>query len=212
MHSACDSGEKKLFNAQRADPSQAAFATMCTLAFSTAPFISSPTSKRSVISSKTSAYDPSSNPYSISQPPDLYRTRKAALRSCETLSQYLLQRPIASHNRHAFARFLQWRRSRLHRPLLLDSGCGTGRSSLHLARLFPHCDVVGVDRSEIRLQRTQLYRIGANITNEWDTNVMLVRAELIDFWRLCLKENIWPEYHYLLYPNPYPKPRRFKVG
>ena len=48
-------------------------------------------------------------------------------------------------------------------------------------------------------------------------NVWLVRAELADFWRLLIAnddgvimttKNI--ERHYLLYPNPYPKPARLK--
>lgn len=42
------------------------------------------------------------------------------------------------------------------------------------------------------------------------TNCLLVRADLVDFWRLA-HENGWePVRHYLLYPNPEPKPRHFK--
>lgn len=38
-------------------------------------------------------------------------------------------------------------------PVLLDSGCGTGRSSVLLARAYPHLPVVGVDRSAVRLSK-----------------------------------------------------------
>jgi tRNA G46 methylase TrmB len=42
-------------------------------------------------------------------------------------------------------------------------------------------------------------------------NVILVRAELSDFWRLCSMEEEWNICrHYLLYPNPYPKKSRLK--
>lgn len=46
-------------------------------------------------------------------------------------------------------------------------------------------------------------------------NVLLLRADLIDFWHLCLTSSIWQQTiqvqkHYLLYPNPYPKKARLK--
>ena len=41
-------------------------------------------------------------------------------------------------------------------------------------------------------------------------NVILVRAELVDFWRLCAREEWKISKHYLLYPNPYPKKSRLK--
>ena len=34
----------------------------------------------------------------------------------------------------------------------------------------------------------------------------MVRAELTTFWRLMLADGLRPEQHFLLYPNPYPKP------
>lgn len=39
--------------------------------------------------------------------------------------------------------------------LILDSGCGTGRSTLLLARQHPHALVVGVDKSGTRLSKFQ---------------------------------------------------------
>ena len=38
-----------------------------------------------------------------------------------------------------------------------------------------------------------------------------MRADLVDFWRLALAEGWQPQRHYLLYPNPYPKPRHLKM-
>ncbi len=41
--------------------------------------------------------------------------------------------------------------------------------------------------------------------------MVLVRAELADFWRCWLMSPIGKiEKHFLLYPNPYPKKRRFQ--
>lgn len=38
-------------------------------------------------------------------------------------------------------------------PVVLDSGCGTGRSSALLARSYPHLPVIGIDRSAVRLSK-----------------------------------------------------------
>ena len=39
---------------------------------------------------------------------------------------------------------------------------------------------------------------------------MLLRAELSTFWRLLLNDGFSPERHYMLYPNPWPKPGHLK--
>ena len=38
-------------------------------------------------------------------------------------------------------------------PVVLDAGCGTGRSSILLAKSHPHLPVLGVDRSSVRLSK-----------------------------------------------------------
>ncbi len=86
-------------------------------------------------------------------------------------------------------------------PFILDSGCGTGKSTQMLAKLFPGHMVLGVDRSHVRLSRS-----GLNTCFHRSGNCVLVRAELTTFWRLLLADGHMPEQHYLLYPNPYPKP------
>ena len=86
------------------------------------------------------------------------------------------------------------------RAFILDSGCGTGKSTQGLADLFPQHIVIGVDRSFTRLAKSGVtscfFRSG---------NYILLRAELTTFWRLLLNDGFKPERHFLLYPNPWPK-------
>jgi len=42
-------------------------------------------------------------------------------------------------------------------PLVIDSGCGTGRSSAILAKNLPNLPVIGLDRSLDRLSKNKLY-------------------------------------------------------
>ncbi len=86
------------------------------------------------------------------------------------------------------------------RPLVLDSGCGTGDSTLQLAALFPQHRVIGIDQSAARLQRHAPQGI-ARIDN-----AILLRAELASFWRLFVAAGWHAQRHFLLYPNPWPKP------
>jgi tRNA G46 methylase TrmB len=85
------------------------------------------------------------------------------------------------------------------RAVILDSGCGTGESTLNIALANPCIPVIGIDKSAARLSKA-----GAA-----PQNAFLVRAELLDFWRLALgkvKAGQWHiPYHALYYPNPWPK-------
>ena len=128
--------------------------------------------------------------------------------------------------------------------VILDSGCGTGESTLHIARRFPNIPVIGIDKSGERLTKAgnehQLMNLvppaqgrgdnrdgdcgglviaeqvrddkrgeGRGDRGDIPSNVLWVRAELLDFWRLALErvqENRWIiPYHALYYPNPWPK-------
>ncbi len=84
-------------------------------------------------------------------------------------------------------------------PLILDTGCGVGLSTLNLAAQFPDHFVIGIDQSEDRLGRN----------TQWDgpqpDNLCFIRADLVDYWRLLLDARIFPARQYLLYPNPWPK-------
>ena len=113
---------------------------------------------------------------------------------------YLAKRPIAKHTAAAFQTASEFARSR-NAPLIIDAGCGTGRSTLKLAERYPDRTVIGVDRSEARLSRS----------NEVPANALLLRAELGDFWRLLNDANdLRVEETYLLYPNPYPKDKHLR--
>ena len=86
-------------------------------------------------------------------------------------------------------------------PLILDSGCGTGASTRRLALQFPASIVIGVDQSQARLAKSGLSQGSLR-----EGNCILLRAELATFWRLLRDDGITLERHYLLYPNPWPKP------
>lgn len=109
-------------------------------------------------------------------------------------------KPCAEHSRFAFAdSFDRYQRLAGGSRLILDSGCGVGESSIALARRFPDHYVIGVDQSAVRLARARRAAAG------WPENLDLVRADLVDYWRLLHDAGGQLERHYLLYPNPWPK-------
>jgi len=110
------------------------------------------------------------------------------------------RKPCAVYNLEAFATSMARYEERAGgASLILDSGCGVGASSIALARAFPDHYVIGVDQSAARLAR--------NIAGKADLpqNLDLVRADLVDYWRLLRATPLRPVRHYLLYPNPWPK-------
>ena len=105
-------------------------------------------------------------------------------------------------------------------PVELDSGCGTGLSSLGIARSAaasaPGTVVVGADRSLARLGRGPARGgeflpagpSGGAFLRRAElpgASVLLVRAELSDFWRLFLSAGLRARRHWILYPNPWPR-------
>ena len=108
------------------------------------------------------------------------------------------QKPIADYNREAFALAMaareQWQPGA---PLILDAGCGVGWSTQCLAETYPDHFVFGVDQSVDRINRGKPLPMSAN--------ALLVRADLVDFWRLLAENDIRLARHYNLYPNPWPK-------
>lgn len=110
-------------------------------------------------------------------------------------------KPVAAYNRAAFdASMAAWQRAG-QRPLILDAGCGVGMSTRHLAARFPTHFVIGVDQSADRLARKVVWEQDGSEPD----NYLLVRADLVDYWRLMLAAGVRPERHYVLYPNPWPK-------
>ncbi len=118
----------------------------------------------------------------------------------EKARQAAFKKPIAPFNQAAFAQADQLRQQH-GGDLILDSGCGVGESTCHLAEQFPDALVLGLDRSIDRLSRRR--------TAQPD-NAHFIRTDLVDFWRLAASANWQLQRHYLLYPNPYPKKQALK--
>ena len=141
-------------------------------------------------------------------------------------------RPIADHTREAFAKAEAFVRTfygnaekgapgpstwfdRAHQPssgtftkaVILDSGCGTGESTIHIARRFPGIPVIGIDKSCARLDKAG--NPSQTAGEDVPPNAFWIRAELLDFWRLALEHvqaGEWTiPYHAVYYPNPWPK-------
>ncbi|HSG88567.1 MAG TPA: methyltransferase domain-containing protein [Pseudomonadales bacterium] len=110
------------------------------------------------------------------------------------------QRPLQAHGRAAFAAVVDAVRAHAG-ALILDAGCGTGDSTAELARRHPDALVVGVDKSADRLRRGGERVAAAAGAGQ----PLLVRADLLDFWRLALAADWRPRRQFILYPNPWPK-------
>lgn len=149
--------------------------------------------------------------YTITNSADIQRARTTAETSVANLSNYLSRRPLADHTKDAFERAMKWiARGDSIGSLCLDSGCGSGRSTLHFAQHYANCNVIGIDKSEVRLTRNEGFRKYDGQPQQID-NALLLRADLVDFWTLCFQHQVFPTYHYILYPNPYPKVTQLKV-
>ena len=109
----------------------------------------------------------------------------------------VFRKPVAPHNLRAF-KDLMTQVETAPRPLVLDSFCGTGHSTAILAQRHRDHLVVGIDKSAQRL--------GKHAAGSTD-NYILLQADCEDIWQLLLQEGLVADYHYLLYPNPWPKAR-----
>lgn len=167
---------------------------------------------------------------------DVYRNLEAVVRKYVSTT---FLRPVADHTREAFENVCEFvynfyaarntggvgadRVGADCVELVLDSGCGTGESTLHLAKKFPNVPVIGIDKSAVRLTKAGNGRqlecaaegepcaapAGASTGMAVPLNAFWVRAELLDFWRLALEKVVAGEWnilhHALYYPNPWPK-------
>ncbi len=113
--------------------------------------------------------------------------------------RHVYRKPYSDHTERAFASASAWLEQQ-DKPLLLDSYCGTGTSSRWLAEAHPDCAVIGIDKSEVRLNK---------LAKQPD-NCLLVRADTDDFWRLALAAGWQARQHNLFYPNPWPKSEHLK--
>lgn len=108
------------------------------------------------------------------------------------------RKPYADYNRAAFAASLSGWDGKA--PLVLDAGCGVGHSTIALARALPDHWVIGVDQSADRLARRK-----PCVEAALPANMVFVRADLVDYWRLLCDAGVRLARHYILYPNPWPK-------
>jgi tRNA (guanine-N7-)-methyltransferase len=99
------------------------------------------------------------------------------------LDIFLSKKPIAAHTQQAFYSLHDLiGEEAKSKPIIMDSGCGTCRSSILLGQMYPDHLVIGVDRSLARLSKQGM------VSSEDDNPVILLRAELVDFWRCCPTE------------------------
>ncbi len=120
-------------------------------------------------------------------------------RLVETVQKHLttpFQKPVQAYNRDAFAA-LEAALAHWGGPWMLDAGCGTGDSTRALAVRHPGHLIIGVDKS--------LHRLTKERTEPDPGNMALIRADLVDLWRLIADAGLRPERHSILYPNPWPK-------
>lgn len=114
-------------------------------------------------------------------------------------AEHPFQKPITDYNRRAFEESMTvWQQAGCA-PLILDTGCGVGLSTYHLAQQYPDHFVIGIDQSEDRLSRQTQW------TDIVPSNMTFIRADLVDYWRLLLEAKIFPVKHFFFYPNPWPK-------
>ena len=113
------------------------------------------------------------------------------------------QRPAAAHTRMAFDQI----RSVVQcsdKPIILDSGCGTGESSIRLAKRHPDSLVLAIDQSAHRLNKIVRQDL-AGIDN-----LNFIRADMVDFYALAAADGWRLTAHKVYYPNPWPKADSFK--
>ena len=122
------------------------------------------------------------------------------------------QKPYQAHTKEAFAQMDTLVNAFLvanpEGEIILDACCGVGQSTRILAKQNPQALVIGVDKSDHRINRNVE---GFDVDDGFNAqNYHLVRADLNDFYRL-VKTADWPvSKHYILYPNPWPKSKHLQ--
>lgn len=122
------------------------------------------------------------------------------------------QKPYQKHTEEAFAQMDALVKAFLvanpEGEIILDACCGVGQSTRILAKQNPQALVIGVDKSDHRINRNvEGFDADDGFTAE---NYHLVRADLNDFYRLVKAANWAVSKHYILYPNPWPKSKHLQ--
>lgn len=113
------------------------------------------------------------------------------------------KKPIAPYSKSTFEQLEQqvadYLKANPQGQIILDSCCGVGESSYFHAKQHPDKLVIGIDKSEHRLDK-QSHHGDSQLKN-----CLLVRGDLNDLWRQIAAAD-WPiAEHFILYPNPWPK-------
>ena len=125
---------------------------------------------------------------------------------------HAFQKPYQKHTEQAFAEMNAFVKAFLTAnpdgEIILDACCGVGQSTRILAQQNPQALVIGVDKSDHRINRNvEGFAADDGFSAQ---NYHLVRADLNDFYRL-VKAADWPvSKHYILYPNPWPKSKHLQ--
>ncbi|MEC8064004.1 MAG: hypothetical protein VX112_04075 [Pseudomonadota bacterium] len=139
-----------------------------------------------------------SNPYQIySNQTSIHPKLPILLEKYKSFKDY--QHPVSSVTKSKWQRTLATIDT--NQPIILDSGCGRGLSTLNLAQYYPKHNIIAVDQSSSRLQ---------SLPPTLPENVRIIEANIIDIWKLCWEQDIRIEKNYVLYPNPWPKKKHIQ--
>ncbi len=120
------------------------------------------------------------------------------------------KRPIQDHTKKSFERVMNQLEAIGNSSIILDSACGVGMSTFKLAVQNPSATVIGIDKSQDRILKSDWYSVNVERSSGVKpTNSIIERADVIDFWRLAVDANLKIEKHFILYPNPWPKTNGF---
>lgn len=117
--------------------------------------------------------------------------------------KHAFQKPYQQHSIDGF-KLVAAEVERMAKPIIFDSCCGVGDSTVNLAKAHPDHFVIGMDKSGHRLNKNEAYE------QHGIDNFMLLRTDLNDFWRLALEAKMLPQKHFILYPNPWPKSKHLQ--
>lgn len=158
------------------------------------------------------------NSYNIDVYEQHPNTAEVALRHCLFFGKFAERHVVSAHTVEAFniaVNFVNkfYKDDSAGKHVIIDSGCGTGMSSVALALRWPDRVVIGVDKSICRLQKNGLYGEESedavqDASIKQCKNLLLLRAELTDFWFLASASDWIIDAHFLLYPNPWPKSKQ----
>lgn len=115
------------------------------------------------------------------------------------------QKPLPSYSRDIFDKVIK--ECALWDKVILDIGCGVGQSTYELSQVFPEHLVIGIDKSEDRIERKNFFK------KNLPKNCLIIRADIIDLWPLFCefqKEDRKITHQFIFYPNPYPKSTHLK--